>query len=153
MEDFNERRMRSGSPTLDVDGRQVDLRLAVPSVPAGSSLRIVRESETADVEQAVVLSTSKGMFSVQGTRARKMVLWSSTAPTEVLLALTNRVPTDVVLYNGWRNQRWGNLDAGLRFSGMLIESLGEHRWRLHCSDGVGPADFTDLVLRVELTVG
>jgi hypothetical protein len=153
-EDFNERRMRTGESSLDVDGQRVEAVLRLPSVPPGSVLRVLREASTEAVEQAVIVRTSKGKFALpSGARASKLVLWSTTAPAEVALPLTNRVPAEVVLYNAWRSQQWGNVDAWLRFSGILIEPLGEHEWRLRCSDGVGPADFDDLVLRIALGTG
>lgn len=147
-EEFGERYISEGT-VIDFDGVTVRLRLAVPGVPGGSRLVVEFESHVDDPVQAVCCSTSKGMFEVAGQKSKRMIFWADNSPRVVTATLTNRVPTEVVLWNAWRRGADG-INAGLRYAGMVVEDLGDHHWRFRCSDGIGGPDFTDLVFTAQI---
>ena len=141
--------LREQTEVISVEGVEVRRRLVLPAVPPGSALTVRFDRYRRDVAQGVVLSIKRGKFVVRSERSADMVLWSDTAPAVVELAMTHRVPADVILWNTWRG--WGGWPVGSTgYAGMRVTSSAPGVWRLNCSDGVGGPDFADLVVDVRL---
>ncbi|MEV0682156.1 hypothetical protein AB0I60_37130 [Actinosynnema sp. NPDC050436] len=149
MEEFGERFVRENIDVIDVGDMRVHQRLVIPQVGAGRTLSVTFERYSEEIGQAVCVSTAKGKLQIGEERAARFILWADHSPVKVDLQITNRVPSDIVLWNAWRRHD-GGVDAALRYAGMLVESVRTSVWHLRCSDGIGSADFDDLVLRVEL---
>ncbi|WP_147455100.1 hypothetical protein [Saccharothrix australiensis] len=149
IEDFGERFIREDSDVIDVNGIQVHLRFVVEEVQVGSRVRLAFHSYSREVAQAICVATSKGRLNIAGSSSKKMILWAGSAPSEVEISLSSRVPAKLTFWNVWERPD-GGVDAGLRFAGMRIAEVEHNSWLLHCSDGVGEADFDDLVVSVAL---
>ncbi|RZQ63511.1 hypothetical protein [Amycolatopsis suaedae] len=149
---FGDRFVRERSDVISVDGVDVYLRLCIPEVAAGAKIQISFERYINFPRQALCVATTKGKFTINGVAAARMVLWADNSPKFIEGPISNRVPAEVVVYNAWE-RRGGGIDAGLRYAGIRIETLEEDHWRLNCSDGIGEADFADLVVSVKLLRG
>jgi len=147
VEEFDTRFVSEKTDVIRVGDTEVHLRLCIPGIQPGSSLRVVFESFTEDVEQAVCISTDKGKLKVGDERASSVILWSDHSLVSNDIEITNRVPANIVVWNAWRRKD-GGVDAGLRYAGMTKEEISPSEWRLRCSDGIGEADFDDLVVVV-----
>ena len=133
-------------------GGQV-LHLALNLAPdAMSRLHILFESSVSRPVQGLRISARKPKHKlrVQDTTARHLVLWRDTAPkhTEIELPST-RQPVPIVIYNVWRDEKYGTTLYGLNAAAMRVTEEGLGKWLLECSDGWGTdANFSDLVARV-----
>jgi hypothetical protein len=140
---------QSGRPAeIDFNGQQVRPALELADVPARRIIRVVRETSSATRAQALCLSTSKGRLRLNNGAARAIVLWSDTAPVQVEIALTNRVPTTLRIWNGWRLGSSFVHSEG--YAGVIADETGDSSWTLRCSDGEKPPLFEDLVVRLEI---
>jgi hypothetical protein len=98
--------------------------------------------------QALRIAVDGGHAVVNGQQLREVVLWADTAPPSVRIEV---VPTGgravVKMWNAWEDNT-GAMQAWLGDCGMVIEAT-RTGVTLRCSDGLGPPDFSDLVVRVD----
>lgn len=141
---------RSESGVVDWHGRVVHAVLRFP-VEDGSSIRLRRLASSKDRAQAVKIAANKGgELSVNGTMAKTVAIWSHNAPVEVEIGVHGRRASSIDVWNAWSLDGVDN--AWLGNAGIVVQShAGGHT--LQCSDGVGEADFTNLVMWLGIDVG
>jgi len=84
---------------------------------------------------------------VNEVAAEIITLWSDTSPVEVELMVLGAGARRLEVWNAWD---LGGLEtAWLGNAGMIVEPSERHL-ALHCSDGLGPASFTDLQVRISV---
>ena len=131
---------------LQVDGREVRSLVRVP-VTGGSRVTVTRLTATRARPQAVVLGVDHGEIAVHGVAASTVSLWSTTAPREVTLTVPKNA-TQLELWNAWLID--GVEHAWVGNAGLVLQKAGD-TITMQCSDGLGNADFTDLVVQVVIT--
>ncbi|MCY4036973.1 MAG: hypothetical protein OXF64_05940 [bacterium] len=139
-------RFADGAETVSCDGRDVRplLRLAVSP---GTRVRVQRLAARPDRRQAVKLAVVSGRLEVNEVAAEIITLWSDTSPVEVELMVLGAGARRLEVWNAWD---LGGLEtAWLGNAGMIVEPSERHL-ALHCSDGLGPASFTDLQVRISV---
>jgi len=86
---------------------------------------------------------------ISGHEAARYVLWSHTAPRQVQIDITKAGRgSELCFYNGWEDLKYGTLLYGLRYAAIDVQPQPDGSICLHCSDGWGDANFTDLQVRV-----
>ena len=99
--------------------------------------------------QGLHVSIDSGTLEVGLQRIKHAVLWRSTAPRRpVIRAHPKRTSSRLRLWNGWKNEQ-ADASSGLGNSGLVVDRSGDEIV-LRCSDGFGPPDFHDLVVRIRL---
>lgn len=137
---------QAGSDTITVRGRIVRAVVHVP-VRDGTLLRLVRTRCNEHRPEAVKLALDDGVLEVNGIQATQIALWSDTSPEEVTVRVHCDGPTTLDVWNAWLI---GGVDtAWLGNAGIVAKPMTDGQ-ALHCSDGVGPADFTDLVVEIHV---
>ncbi|GAB2987078.1 hypothetical protein [Saccharothrix stipae] len=149
VEEFGQRFVRENTDVIQVDGEEVRLRMVLKDVLSTSRLRIEFRDYTREVGQALCVATARGTLRAADANAGQLILWADSVPSEVSVELGSADSSDVFIWNAW-GRRGGGVDAALRFAGMKIVDAGPNTWMLYCSDGVGQANFNDLVVRLEL---
>lgn len=137
---------RSGSDTVNHRGRVVRAVVHMP-VRDGATVRIERESVASPRPQAVKLALQKGVLDVNGRRAPVVALWSHTSPDVVELTVRAGGPTTLDIWNAWS---MGGVDSSWIGNAGIVSKPGGGGTRLQCSDGIGPATFSDLVAIVSV---
>ncbi len=144
--DLATRFAESGSEVIDVDGQDVRQLLTL-TVQPGDVLEIARLTANRQRPQALRLATHTGELIVSSTTAAEVALWTTTAPRKARARVDASEPTSLDIWNSWR---FGGLEhAWIGNAGMVIHS-DRDRYTLQCSDGIGPVDFTDLVVTVQI---
>ena len=135
------------SSTIEVDGEVLNAVVEL-SVVAPLIFTVVRTGSRSDRAQGLVLEAIGTNLRAAGTEARRVTLWSDTAPETVTLEIGEPGRFTVRAWNTWRDDdiahAWVGWSAMKRRdeNGMTI---------LACRDGHEDGDFDDLI--VELTYG
>ena len=141
-----------GKP-IEVDGQVLHLGLHISADPK-SRLHILFESSALRPVQGLSVSAVRPQhrLKVGEVVARHLVLWRDTAPDHVEVELPSaRQPVPIVIYNVWRDEKYGTTMYGVNAAAMRVTDDGPGKWLLECSDGSGTdANFRDLVARVVL---
>jgi hypothetical protein len=131
-----------GAP-IELDGRLVHMLHELPPLTAPARLRIGLRT-SAPRPQGLRLRARGGELVVGGRALDDVVLWSDTAPPEVVLGLRPAGTLTVRLWNVWRDGA-GTMQAWIGDAGMLVED-----GRLRCSDGFDRPSFGDLEVALAL---
>jgi hypothetical protein len=132
-----------GAP-VELDGRLVHMLHELPPLTAPADLRVALRAG-APRPQGLRLRARGGDMVIDGRTLDDAVLWTDTAPPEVLVALRPRATMTVRLWNVWRDGA-GTMQAWIADAGMLVED-----GRLRCSDGVDRPSFGDLEVTLALS--
>lgn len=137
--------VRQGTDTVSHRGRIVK---AVVRLPArdGATIRVERRAVGSTRPQALKLGLDHGVFDVNGHRAPVVALWSDTSPDTVEMVVRGPATT-LEIWNAWS---LGGVDSSWIGNAGIVTRATEAGQLLQCSDGVGPADFTDLVALVSV---
>ena len=136
----------SDGRAVSIDGHDVQPMLRLEVNP-GDIIEVARLTANRQRPQAVKLALADGDLVVSSTRAHSVGLWNTTAPRRVRVRVDAPAATTLDIWNAWR---FVGLDhAWIGNAGMTIQSE-RRRHTLQCSDGVGPVDFTDLVVTIEV---
>jgi len=139
------------APEIEWDGEPVYAIYEINPAPEGVVVEFL--SGTDVPVQGLTLKASGGVLVVNDVEAPEMLLWRDTAPTRVSVKVKREAGKRAALklWNIWRGstggvdvtQAWlGN--AGMRIAG----AVDEKELLLRCSNGEGPIDFADMVVRV-----
>lgn len=144
---LSERFAQSRGRPIHLGDLEIHMIYERPVAP-GDSIRVRRTGARSSPVQALRLKVETGKLLVHGEALKDVVLWSDTAPEEVVLvAEIPKGGTTLKIWNAWRDAN-GTMQAWIGDAGMLIreESNGV---QLRCSDGTGGVRFDDLVVEVE----
>jgi hypothetical protein len=133
-----------GGP-IERDGQLVRMLCELPPVTEPTTLRIALTSSS-DRVQGLHLKARNGVLRVNGQDLPEVVLWTDTAPPEVVVELLPKSPKKPLVlraWNVWRDPA-GATQAWIGDAGLIAD--GD---RLSCSDGYPPVDFTDLVVELK----
>lgn len=149
MADLSELFAEQQSNVIDLGGTPTYGLIEFDDVPA--QIRLTLVAAKGNPSQGVQLRIRRGTLLINGHELTDAVLWHDSAPSNVIIDIraTGRAKPELKLWNVWR----GGLDvtqAWLGNSAIQIEGdPASGSFRLHCSDGQGEPDFSDLVVEVE----
>ncbi len=143
-------RFRAARATrVDLDHQQVHSVYPIP-MSGASALNVRRRQVSAARPQALRLAAAADLVA-NGHRSRELVLRSSTLPSRADILVDAADATIVYVWNTWMVDQTEH--AWLGNAGMLVDTdlTGPNPVvRLRCSDGVGPTDFSDLCIDIEI---
>jgi hypothetical protein len=148
MPDLSERFMDTDAKSIDVDGRAV-VQMYEREVPDGTTVDVEFMRTAGDRVQGLNLSLTDGVLEVNQERIRDVVLYTDTAPRRVPLICRTGGPVTLQVWNSWRAESGEDRDdAWIGEAGIAVDDQGSEDVLLRCSDGIGPLDFDDLVVRL-----
>lgn len=139
-----------GGP-IELDGHSVHAMYEFPAIEQPATLR-VRLRSSSERPQGLHLKARQGSVLINEQELDDIVLWTDTAPPEVVATLRpsgGRKPMNLRAWNAWRDDR-DVVQAWIGDAGMLVEDDGDGRVTLRCSDGYNRPSFDDLVVELEL---
>lgn len=93
------------------------------------------------------MSVKGGLLRVADSQAKDVVLWTDTAPDEVILQCDGRKIREISLWNCWRDEREVT-QAWVGNSGMIVEARDKGVLRF-CCNSRPEVTFEDIVFDVE----
>lgn len=148
---FEQKFQTSNGRPIVVNGQTVHLTFGIPIEWSSARVALRFVSSAKRPVQGVCLDMSEGDLLVNGLQASGITLWADTTPPLVHLELLKAPTTAATLlvWNCWRDE------CGVRHSwtgnaGFTLASPSPTSHRFSCSDGLGPADFSNLVLDLEI---
>jgi hypothetical protein len=152
MPDFTPAFVESKGAPIRYDGRTLHSSLKL-QLSACDRLHVFFEHFVVRPIQGLIISSAnrRHQLTVESSKHHSFVLWTDTAPTHIeLTAPANaRKPVRLILYNVWRDEKYGTTMHGLNAAAMVVQQPRADEWTLACSDGWGEeADFSDLVVRL-----
>lgn len=145
--DLGSRFIESRGDPIELDGQLVHMSHVLGPLPAG--LLDLQMHVSGDLKQGVGISANGGWLTVNGVKSKQLVLWTSTAPERVEIALKplrGRASLTVRIWNVWKHERWSSTMAWVGNAGLLVEAADPTAVRLHGSAGPGAPTFNDLVI-------
>jgi hypothetical protein len=133
----------SDTDTVNHRGRVVRALVRFP-VGDGSVVTVERLDVSDTRPQALKLAVNEGRLSVNGHDASVIALWSDTSPSTVELTVSGDATT-LEIWNAWS---FGGIDSAWTGNAGIVTRATDAGTILQCSDGVGPASFSDLVVQV-----
>jgi len=100
-------------------------------------------SARSDRRQALKLAAVNGALEVAGASCEIVSLWSDTSPPAVELVVRGPRVRRLEVWNAWD---LGGLETAWLGNAGMIVAPEERHLALHCSDGLGPPSFTDLLV-------
>lgn len=131
---------------LEIDGHHVYALLRFP-ILEGSRIRVRRLGSSSTRAQALKLAVDGGSLRTNGVTSPRLALWSHTAPSDAEVVTTGPV-TELQVWNAWSVD--GVDSSWLGNAAIMIEQHA-NGWTLNCSDGVGDANFGDLIVWLGFT--
>lgn len=139
-----------GSP-IQYDGKEVHMMWSMGGA-SNTVLSIKLVSVSTSVRQGLVLSAKAGEVLINGLKTKKAVLWMDTAPDTIQVSLRPKQTNMTInIWNTWEDDH-GVQHAWIGNCGMAVEQ-SKSAVLLRCSCGVGPVDFTNLVVLVSIMGG
>ena len=98
--------------------------------------------------QGLLFRIPGGTLRILNDSIKDLSLWSDTFPGEDTLVCETKRPNTLKIWNAWRSPN-GKAIYWIHESGILIEEPSPTTVVLRCSDGIGDANFEDLVVELE----
>ena len=136
----------ASTDTINHRGRIVKALVRIP-VRDGATVTVHRLGGGAARPQALKLALNDGELEVNDWRSKTLSLWTTTSPDEVTLVVRGENAKTLDAWNGWSI---GGVDSSWVGNAGIVAKSTATSTVLRCSDGVGPADFSDL--EVEISV-
>ncbi|MFD9434653.1 hypothetical protein [Streptomyces sp. NPDC060002] len=146
---------KSKGKPLEIGGKTVHLAYDVPLEWPSKRATLSFTSFTDSPVQGVCLAMPEGELTINGLRTPTACLWADAAPAAVGIQFLRFPNSSAALrvWNCWRGTT-GDTLAWTENAGLVVQAADDGMYRFACSDGVGPADFTDLTfdLRIETAI-
>ncbi|MFD3504200.1 hypothetical protein ACFWWT_47335 [Streptomyces sp. NPDC058676] len=143
-----------GQP-LEIGGRTVHLAYDVPVEWPSTRAALSFTSFTDSPVQGVCLAMSEGELEINGLSTPTACLWADAAPAIVEIRFLQFPNSSAALrvWNCWRSTTGATL-TWTENAGLVVQAADDDIYRFSCSDGIGPADFTDLTfdLKIETAI-
>jgi hypothetical protein len=119
------------------------------SLNARSVLRVAFDEVTADLPQALHLKAEGGTLLTNGMSLKDAIFWTDSAPLQFDVSFTPSRPKAVIkIWNEWRDEN-GVEQAWVGNAGIVI-ARDDNELLFKCSDGVGPPNFDDFIVRIRI---
>lgn len=141
---LEDRFLRSQGQALTVGGQTVAVFVDLDALDI-CALHISLHASSRFV-QGLCISASGVTTDIAGEHGSEFVLWSDTAPSEIRIDLkpsSRRTSNPRIRF--WNAWRLGSSTVSAHGNFGVVADRGPGALRLRCSDGDGPADFTNLV--------
>lgn len=136
----------TSTDTLNHRGRIVKALVRIP-VHDGATIVVTRRRVGSRRHQALKLALNSGVLVVNGRRAPTIALWSHTSPESVTLTVDGDAATTIDVWNAWS---MGGVDTSWIGNAGIVTKTTASGTILRCSDGIGPAEFSDLELEISV---
>jgi hypothetical protein len=101
--------------------------------------------------QGLAVNCDGCVGTINGMKAKKFQLWTDTAPEVIEISISRaKHEATLAFFNVWGDARHSPMMYRLNNAAILPEPLSDGTVILHCSDGIGPPDFSDLVATVRV---
>jgi hypothetical protein len=101
--------------------------------------------------QGLAIDCDDCVAEVVGTRSRKFQLWTDSAPERILMKVIEARPgARLAIFNTWTDAEHVTTLYRLNNAAILPSINADGSVTLGCSDGVGPPEFSDLVVDLRL---
>ncbi|WP_405624958.1 hypothetical protein OG933_01925 [Streptomyces sp. NBC_00016] len=139
-----------GQP-LEIGAKTVHLAYDVPVEWPSTRAALSFTSFTDTPGQGVCLAMSEGELEINGLRTPTACLWADAVPAIVAIRFLQFPNSSAALrvWNCWRGTTGATL-TWTRNAGLVVEAADDNTYRFACSDGIGPADFTDLTFDLKI---
>lgn len=134
------------SDTVTHRGRVVKALVRLP-VRDGATITVRRRQASPDRPQGLKIGLDTGVLDVNGCQAKSVVLWTTSSPEEVVLAVRGERATSVDIWNCWS---MGGVDSAWVGNAGIVTKTTASGMILRCSDGVGPSEFSDLEAEISI---
>lgn len=138
--------VEAGTDTISHRGRVVKALVRLP-VRDGSVITIRRTHASAARPQALKLALDAGLLTVNDKQAPALALWSTTSPDTVEIGVSGDGAASVEIWNAWS---MGGVETEWIGNAGMVTRTTNAGLILRCSDGIGPADFSDLEVDVSI---
>lgn len=115
---------------------------------SGLKLRLRWVSGVDSPLQGVSISVKKGLLKVAGTKAKDIVLWRDSAPSDVTIECSGKGVHELLVWNCWRDDR-GATQAWVGNAGMQLDATRANAIRVKCNSR-SLVTFEDLVFDLVL---
>jgi hypothetical protein len=138
------------SSVVTWQGMTVYSMYELPGLTDRSTVTVRRDTVKPGWPHGLHLKAKDAELVVNGQSLAEILLWSDTAPSEVVLEVApkDRKPVTLRVWNVWRDDH-GTTQAWIGNAGMLAETTGSGVI-LRCSDGSGEPTFDDFVATIEV---
>jgi hypothetical protein len=133
-----------GQPLM-VNGQEV-VPMVRRAVRPGARIRVIWRSARSLPVQGIRIKVQDGKLSVAGAHLNDVVLWRDTAPDETVLDCHVKKPTEVRIWNCWRDDR-GVTQAWVGNAAMRVVESGPDSISVACNASQ-EVTFSDLVFDV-----
>jgi uncharacterized protein len=143
MQDF----VRSQGKPIVRDGRTIHWTCYVP-VRKGDVVRFRFRTFVREPVQGLAIDCDHCKGQIIGKPAKKYELWTDTAPEVVDVRIVEaRANAALAIFNVWGDHTHSPMLYRLNDAGIDVQQEDD-AVVLHCSDGVGPPTFDDLIVEV-----
>jgi hypothetical protein len=137
-----------GEP-IEFGGRTIHWTYYVP-VEQGDVVRFSFQAFAASPVQGLSIDCDACTGRIFNSVADKFSVWSDTAPPFFDLQVVEaKRDSRFAIFNVWSDHTHSPMIYRQNDAGIYVVEEAPGRARLNCSDGYGPADFSDLVVIVE----
>ncbi len=138
------------TPSVEVDGTAVWAIYEIPLPVSRGRIRFL--SDNGGRAQGIALAANGSALRVNDVTGASFRLWTDTAPPAILFEVVDPMKLERLrVWNVWR-MRHGAEDAWTGDFGMVVEP-DDDSLLVHCSNGLGALDFSDLRFRIEWSRG
>jgi hypothetical protein len=137
---------QAGGKPINLDGRTVSPVCSL-EVRDGTKITVTRLTASRTRDQAAVLAIDQGVLEIDGFESSSLSLWTSTSPRAVEVYVRGDGASRLDIWNAWRGPVFEG--SWLGNAGIVAQPV-DGGVTLQCSDGVGPPDFTNLVIGIEI---
>ena len=134
-----------GAP-IEIDGETVRPSFRLNLGKGSHRFMFRRLSAKAVPLQGIRLKVKAGHIETNGKQFQDVILWSDTSPEQVELIVHSKSGCEVIVWNSWKIDDL--IQAWVGNAGLLVDQE-QNVITLHCSDGTGATDFSDLVVQIE----
>lgn len=141
-----------GEP-IQYEGRTLYWTYWLPVMP-GDLIAIRFVAATKRPVQGIGIVGVDCLLQVVGSRGKHFALWTDSAPSDVNIhTVKAKQGARLGIFNQWRDTKYGTTLYRLNDAAIELEELESGAVVLHCSDGVGEFNRSDLVVEVSLRKG
>lgn len=120
-------------------------------VSKGQAIEVTFLSATSRPLQGVGVIIEGGELEVASIKSKQFALWSDTAPEHIMLRVARaKDSARVGFFNQWRDEVHGSTMYRINDAAIRVDHRPDGAAILHCSDGRGELNLTDMVVQLRV---
>ncbi|ARU61611.1 hypothetical protein CBW65_11755 [Tumebacillus avium] len=140
-----------GKP-FEHEGKLVSMGFTA-SVSKGQQVTLELISANSELEQGIEVSVDsrKGEVEFSEGKVKRPIFWTNFAPDQIPFVCYPKKQDGILrIWNVWCYPGEKEPNAWINNAGIVIEPISDSESILHCSNGYGDVDFSNLVFRVTI---